>query len=317
MRNKLTVEDIILESKKYLIITQISKDNCLKNDISSSDLYNFSSFLLNKDTEHLCDKCVILISESDYLYLNALDTTQIISLFSDFLNRYNVPCFLLCGDINFSIDIINFFNSSNIALLKTPLSVTEAAYKLSALLNNSFSSNTTIHGVLTEVYGMGILIIGKSGIGKSETALELVERGHRLIADDIVEISLAGNSLIGKGSEHIKYHMEIRGLGIVNIKTLFGIGSVKDSTKIDAIIEFEDWDSNKEYDRLGLDDKVLNILGVDIPKYLVPVRIGRNLAIIIEVAAKNQRLKKMGTFTAQEFNKRLLGWIQRNEDMLM
>jgi HPr kinase/phosphorylase len=157
-----------------------------------------------------------------------------------------------------------------------------------------------------DVYGVGILILGHSGIGKSECALDLVERGHRLVADDLVYIKrLANRILMGSRSEIIKHHMEIRGLGIINIESLFGVGAIRDKKRIELVIRLEEWDNKKEYDRLGLTPATHKIFDAEIPMFVIPVRPGRNLAVIIEVAAMNNRLMKLGYFTAQEFADRV------------
>ena len=163
-----------------------------------------------------------------------------------------------------------------------------------------------------EVYGVGILIQGKSGVGKSETALELIERGHRLIADDVVEIrNLYGNSLVGRGgNQQLAHHMEIRGLGIINISHLYGIGAVRDQKEIQLVVNLEEWDNGKEYNRLGTDENTTEILGVQSPSLTIPVKPGRNIPIIIETGAMNERLKSMGYFSAKEFNRRTIQWLE-------
>lgn len=163
-----------------------------------------------------------------------------------------------------------------------------------------------------EVFGLGILLLGDSGVGKSETALELIERGHRLVADDVVEIRcLNGNNLQGCGANKlIGHHMEIRGLGIINITQLYGVGSVLDQNEVQLIVKLEEWDANKVYDRLGTEEKSMDILGVSVPMLEIPVKPGRNIPIIIETAAMNERLKSMGYFSAKEFNKNVLRWIE-------
>ena len=173
-------------------------------------------------------------------------------------------------------------------------------------MNVSLAERITQHGVLVEVYGEGVLILGDSGIGKSETAIELVKRGHRLIADDAVEIKkVSAISLVGSAPPLIKHYIELRGIGIVDVRRIFGMGSVKESEKIDMIINFENWVQGKMYDRFGLDSEFTEILGIKIPSITVPVKPGRNLAVIIEIAAMNHRQKKMGYNTAEEFEKRL------------
>ncbi len=174
-------------------------------------------------------------------------------------------------------------------------------------LNTHLAPRITRHGVLVEVYGEGVLILGDSGIGKSETAIELVKRGHRLIADDAVEIKkVSAKTLVGSAPPIIKHYVELRGIGIVDIRRIFGMGAVKETEKIDLIINLEHWIKDKMYDRLGLDDERVDILGNYIPSLTIPVMPGRNLAIVIEIAAMNHRQKKMGYNTAEEFNKRLM-----------
>lgn len=172
-----------------------------------------------------------------------------------------------------------------------------------------------MHGVLVEVFGVGILIIGKSGVGKSECALELIERGHRLVADDVVDISsISGTFLTGSGAKLIRHHMEIRGLGIININHLFGVGAIRDKKQIQLVMSLEEWDAKKEYDRVGLEESIYVILGVELPLLTIPVRPGRNIPILIETAAMNFRLHKLGYDTAKEFNKKLMKWIEEEKN---
>ncbi len=177
---------------------------------------------------------------------------------------------------------------------------------LNGFLNVELAPRITRHGVLVEVYGQGLLIMGDSGVGKSEAAVELIKRGHRLVADDAVEIKrVSAKSLVGFSPDIIKHFIEIRGIGIVDVKNIFGMGAVKDSEKIDLIIHLEAWEQGKQYDRLGLMDEYTNILGLDIPSLTIPVRPGRNLAVIFEVAAMNSRQKKQGYNAAEELNRRI------------
>lgn len=184
---------------------------------------------------------------------------------------------------------------------------------LTAELNVLLADRITTHGVLVEVYGEGILVLGESGIGKSETAIELVKRGHRLIADDAVELKrVSDKTLVGSAPELIKHYIELRGIGIVDVCRIFGMGAVKDTEKIDLAIHYEPWDSEKQYERFGLDSEYTDILGIKIPSITIPVKPGRNLAVIIEIAAMNHRQKKMGYNTAEEFNKRLMEYTGRH-----
>ena len=194
-----------------------------------------------------------------------------------------------------------------IPLLRTEERTSAFMAAIISSLNTSLAPRTTRHGVLVEVYGEGVLILGDSGIGKSETAIELVKRGHRLIADDAVEIKrVSAKTLVGSAPEIIRHYIELRGIGIVDVRRLFGMGSVKVTERIDLVINFEAWDPEKLYDRFGLDDEVENILGIDVPALTIPVHHGRNLAVVLEIAAMNNRQKKMGYNMAEEFNKRLM-----------
>ena len=186
---------------------------------------------------------------------------------------------------------------------------------LIASLNTSLAPRITRHGVLVEVYGEGVLILGDSGIGKSETAIELVKRGHRLIADDAVEIKRVSNkTLVGTAPDLIRYYIELRGIGIVDVRRLFGMGAVKATERIDLVIKLENWEPGKAYDRFGLDEEVENILGIGVPAITIPVHHGRNLAVVLEIAAMNNRQKKMGYNTAEEFNQRLMEQIESEEN---
>ena len=194
-----------------------------------------------------------------------------------------------------------------VPVLSTHLRTSHVMASLIASLNNHLAPRITRHGVLVEVYGEGMLLLGDSGIGKSETAIELVKRGHRLIADDAVEIKRVSDiTLVGSAPEIIRHYVELRGIGIVDVRRLFGIGSVKTTERIDIVIHMENWVEGKMYDRMGMDEEKTNILGIDIPSITIPVRPGRNLAIILEIAAMNNRQKKMGYNTAEEFNKKLM-----------
>ena len=195
-----------------------------------------------------------------------------------------------------------------VPLLRSQETTSPLMASLIASLNNHLAPRITRHGVLVEVYGEGLLLLGDSGVGKSETAIELVKRGHRLIADDAVEIKrVSSRTLVGTAPDIIRHYVELRGIGIVDVRRLFGMGAVKMTERIDLIINLETWVQGKMYDRLGLDEETTNILGLEIPSITIPVKPGRNLAIILEIAAMNNRQKKMGYNTAEEFNKKLMG----------
>ena len=210
-------------------------------------------------------------------------------------------------------EMIEIAEKYGVNILRTQISTSGFMSALIAFLNVELAPRITRHGVLVEVYGEGVLILGESGVGKSETAVELMKRGHRLVADDAVEIKrVSSKSLVGSSPEVIRHFIEMRGIGIVDVKKIFGMGAVKDTEKIDLVIHIEPWQKDKQYDRLGLTDNYTNILGIDVPSLTIPVRPGRNLAVIFEIAAMNNRQRRMGYNAAEALNNRLLN--QMNEE---
>ncbi len=202
-----------------------------------------------------------------------------------------------------------------VPILRTKEKTSPTMAALIASLNTNLANRITQHGVLVEVFGEGVLILGESGIGKSETAIALVERGHRLIADDAVEIKrVSAKTLVGSAPSLIKHYVELRGIGIIDVRRLYGMGAIKDTEKIDLVIHLEQWVEGKMYDRFGLDDQTYNILGIDVPSITVPVRPGRSIPIILEIAAMNHRQKRMGYNTAAEFEKQLIEQMEAAAD---
>jgi HPr kinase/phosphorylase len=227
------------------------------------------------------------------------------------LMTHNLPCCIFSNNYMPPEFFLSLAESRNIPVLISKLSSADLVDRLYNYLTDVFAPTQVVHGVLIEMYGVGVLIKGQSGIGKSETALELVERGHRLVADDTIELKAPHKHiLLGKSSWIIKHHMEIRGLGIINIKHLFGVGAVRNEKDVQLVIELEDWQSSKEYDRIGDEEQYVELLGVQVPYLLIPVKPGRNIPIIIETAAKNQRLKLTGLNAARDFNQRLINYLE-------
>ena len=210
---------------------------------------------------------------------------------------------------NLEVDqaLIERAQARNVPVLRTEAKTSHIMAALISSLNTYLAPRITRHGGFVEVYGEGILLLGDSGVGKSETAIELVKRGHRLIADDAVEIKrVSDKTLVGSAPEIIRHYVELRGIGIIDVRRIFGMGAVKETEKINLVIQLENWVEGKVYDRLGMEEEKINILGIEIPCITVPVRPGRNLAIILEIAAMNNRQKRMGYNTAEEFNKKLM-----------
>jgi HPr kinase/phosphorylase len=225
---------------------------------------------------------------------------------------FPIPCCIFTHILEPDENFFRAAESAQCPILQTDLSSSEFSSRIIRILSEIFAPRKSLHGVLVEVYGHGILILGDSGVGKSETALDLINRGHRLVADDVVDIHcVSGNILIGTGANKIiSHHMEIRGLGIINVTHLFGVGAIRDRKQIQLVVNLEAWDSSKNYDRIGMEEEYMEILGVKVPTLEIPVKPGRNIPIIIETAAMNERLKKMGYHSAREFNQNILKWIE-------
>lgn len=228
---------------------------------------------------------------------------------------YDMPCVVITRGMACPPILEELAKAHNVPVYQTNAVTTRFFASAIIFLNNRLAPRVTRHGVLVDVFGVGVLITGESGVGKSEAALELVKRGHQLVADDVVDICrVAENRLVGEAPEMVRHFMEIRGLGIIDIRAMYGIGSVVSSKSIDIVIHLELWRENKEYDRLGLAEEYITILGTKLPYMVMPVRPGRNLAIIIEVAARNWRLKRMGYNAAAELDNRLTEMLQRSRE---
>ncbi len=248
-----------------------------------------------------------LIGKAEYEYLCSLTPDRCLFSFTNLVSDKPV-CIIFTTELPISDEQIEVCRKYEVPLLRTKQRTSAFMAALIASLNVSLAPRITRHGVLVEVYGEGILILGDSGVGKSETAIELVKRGHRLIADDAVEIKrVSATTLVGSAPEIIRHYVELRGIGIIDVRRIFGMGAVKLTEKIDLVIVLEQWVQGKMYDRFGLESEYTEILGINVPSITIPVRPGRNLAVILEIAAMNNRQKKMGYNTAVEFNKRLMG----------
>ena len=222
-----------------------------------------------------------------------------------------VPCCVFTHQQQPTGHLLALAESSGCPVLQTDLSSSEFTTRVIRVLSNIFAPKSSVHAVLVEVFGIGVLIMGDSGVGKSEAALALVERNHRLVADDLVEIRrVGGNILMGTGTGVSSHHMEIRGLGIINISHLFGVGAIRDKKQVQMAVKLEEWDPNKSYDRIGAEENFTEILGVQVPHLVIPVKPGRNIPILIETAAMNERLKKMGYYSAKEFSRNVMKWLE-------
>jgi len=221
------------------------------------------------------------------------------------LCRKDIPCFILTKGLEPPPELLEAAESNGIPLLQTPRQSSATIADLVRFLEERLAPNLSLHGVLVDIYGVGVLLLGDSGIGKSECALDLIVRGHRLVSDDVVIIRRRGGVLNGSSPELTRYHMELRGLGIINIKDLFGVAAVRSSKDIELVMRLESWKAARPYDRLGVDELTVRMMGVEIPYLVLPVGLGRNLSVLIEVAARNSLLKRKGYTPARELAERL------------
>ena len=255
--------------------------------------------------EYFNPERIQIIGKMEFAYLSTIDEkTRRERLQLLFAQR--IPALIITRELPYFAEMLELAKEYEVPLLRSKESTSNFMSGLIAYLNLTLAPRITRHGVLIEIYGEGVFITGESVVGKSETAIELVKRGHRLVADDAVEIRKVSNiSLVGSSPDNIRHFLELRGIGIINARRLFGIGAVKMTEKIDLVIELEQWNSEKVYDRMGVDTEYVSLLGVKIPSLTIPVKPGRNLAVILEVAAMNNRQKKMGYNAARELLNRL------------
>ncbi len=250
---------------------------------------------------------IIVFGLAEYEYLRMFSTEERKKKLTPLFSCGALPCIILSRNLPALPELIETVKEFSCPIFRSPKITTDLMSDLYIYLNRLLAPSLSEHGVLMEVFGVGILLTGKSGVGKSETAMELIKRGHRLIADDNVIIKEIANELYGTAPDIIRYFMELRGIGIINVKSMYGSGSVLDEKKIQLIIQLEDWKEGKGYDRIGDEGRTSTYLGIEVPKLTIPVSPGRNLAIIIEVAARNFRLKSMGYNASEELITRSIG----------
>ncbi len=255
---------------------------------------------------------VLIFGESEIRYLESLDSTAR-SAAMRLAMSLDFPCVLITGGFTAPVELVFEAERARLPLLKTAVATPAAIAKLTSILEDSLAERTIVHAVLMDILGLGVLIAGESGIGKSECALDLIVRGHRLVADDTVELRRRQETiLIGTCPELTRHHMELRGLGVINVKELFGIASTRSSKRVELVVQLERWDPSREYERLGLDEAFQEILGLRVPLIRMPVAPGRNIAILVEVAARNQLLRSRGVHAARAFAARLDETLRRS-----
>ena len=279
-------------------------ENYKETNISTVEI-NRPGLELTGYLEFFDNKRIQVLGNTEFSYLGRYGP-EAQKMVIDSIFSFGPPAVIICRDIEPSNAILESAKLHKVSIFSTPQSTSDLTASLVQYLNKELAPRITRHGVLVEVYGEGCLLTGDSGVGKSETAIELIKRGHRLVADDAVEIRrTAQTTLYGQSPENIRHFIELRGIGIINARKLFGMGAIKLQEKIDMVINLEQWDSAKVYDRMGLDNEYMKILGVEVPTLTIPVKPGRNLAVIREVAAMNNRQKKMGYNAARELLKNL------------
>ncbi|MCM1316250.1 MAG: HPr(Ser) kinase/phosphatase [Prevotella sp.] len=293
---KVSLQKVIDEFKLETIFIHKDANEVMidENDVNRPGLQLMGFY------EYFNPERIQIIGKMEFAYLSTIDEkTRRERLQLLFAQR--IPALIITRELPYFAEMLELAKEYEVPLLRSKESTSNFMSGLIAFLNLNLAPRITRHGVLIEIYGEGVFITGESGVGKSETAIELVKRGHRLVADDAVEIRKVSNiSLVGSSPDNIRHFLELRGIGIINARRLFGIGAVKMTEKLDLVVELEQWDSGKMYDRMGVDTEYVSILGVKVPSLTIPVKPGRNLAVILEVAAMNNRQKKMGYNAATE-----------------
>lgn len=300
--NRVDLQKIIKEHELKVICTP---DDPSKIMIASTDV-NRPGLVLAGFFEHFDPKRIQIIGNAETMYIKQMPDELRRERLTDYFKHHPVAVVITHGNETdpMLVELAEYFE---VPVLATNENTSDFMATLISFLHVQLAPQITRHGVLVEVYGEGMFITGDSGVGKSETAIELIKRGHRFIADDAVELrKVSSKTIVGNAPEILKYYIELRGIGIVDVRRLFGMGSVKATEKIDMIINLEPWVQGKMYDRLGLDSEYTDIMGIKIPTSTIPVKPGRNLAVVLEIAAMNNRQKKMGYNTAEEFNQKLM-----------
>lgn len=307
----ITVSDFFSDNKNTFSLEVLSGEKLLKEKKITIPDINRPGLALAGYFEYFPADRIQVFGMTEFSYLKSAGREKTVSILKKIFS-YDLCCVIVSRGLTPPRGFLEYAEKNGVPVLATQMFTTKIISSAMIYLEKKLASKITVHGTLVDIYGLGVMITGKSGIGKSEVSLELVKRGHRLITDDIIEITnISGGSLEGRGAGIIRHHMEIRGVGIIDIKSLFGIGAVEDEKEIDLLVHLEAWEKGKEYERLGIEEKYEEILGVKVPKIVLPVKPGRSLSVIIEAAAMTRRLKHMGINSAKEADKKIVDAMRR------
>ncbi|MCX7699143.1 MAG: HPr(Ser) kinase/phosphatase [Candidatus Goldbacteria bacterium] len=315
--NYITVKQFYNDNKKKLDLKIITGEEFLSKKKIIIPEINRPGLALAGFFDYFPYERIQIFGKTEFTYLKKIGKEKTQKILNK-LFSYNICCVLISRNLKPPYNFELIAEKNKIPVIMSSIFTTKLISSVMLYLERKLAPKITLHGTFIDVYGIGVLLVGKSGIGKSEITLELIKRGHRLISDDIIEISKMGDDILeGRGLNIIQHHMEIRGLGIIDVKNLFGVGAVRESQKVELLIHLEEWEKRKNYERLGMEEQYEEILGVKVPKIILPVKPGRNLSVIIEVAAMTQRLKSHGYNPAKELNKTILKWMKKEQNDAM
>ncbi|MBL8029094.1 MAG: HPr(Ser) kinase/phosphatase [Fibrobacteres bacterium] len=303
-KSSLTVGELFSKNSEAFEVELLSGGDNLDRNVSGTGLH-YPGLALTGFYYHFHQDKIQFIADMEWHYLDSLSAVDRKACLDRFL-EFKVPAVVVTAGREPHTEILESAKKHNVPIYRTKLSSNEAGKRIQQYLDDYFAPRVTMHATLVDVYGIGMLYTGKSGIGKSECALDLIERGHRLVADDIVNIVRREDALVGTGSPLLGHHMEIRGVGIINIQSLFGIRAIRLDKKVEAVVELVKWDPHMAYERLGITENTIDLLGISVDKVTVPIFPGKNITVISEIIAMNILLKYNGINTAKEFNQRLL-----------
>ncbi|TXJ49648.1 HPr(Ser) kinase/phosphatase [Brachyspira aalborgi] len=312
---KITVEKFLSlneEKNNFLKVRLITDSIGMNNEIISYEVNRPGMALFGYFKDFAFER-IQIFGKGEGNYVLTLAKENRLDIFEE-LFEYKMPLCIFTYNLNPPESFIKIAEKNNVCVIISELKTMDVIRNIENLIEEELIESHTVHGGLVEVFGVGVLILGKSGVGKSEATLELISKGHRLISDDTVEFKkLNDGRIIGRKNEFIKHNMEVRGIGVVDISRLSGMSAIRDKKRLDLVIELENWNDDEQYDRMGLEEKTYNILNTEIPYIKIPVRSGRNICILIETAAKNFRLKEMGYNSAKELNKNLIAQIEKKK----